>query len=433
MSKPTVPTHSWDLSIKEALELQRRLGPYVVTEGVVADSGIRIVAGCDLAFHKPTEEAIGALVMLSFPELEVLETVTAVEPVRFPYVPGLLSFREGPVLLKLFELAKHKPDLILFDGHGQAHPRSFGVASHIGLLLNIPSIGVAKSRLCGYSQGEPSDAKGSVVDLFNLDKLVVGRILRTRAHVSPVYVSVGHGLNLDEACRLTLACTRQHRLPEPTRLADKLAAEAKKNHLHPLRQPKLVVDTQESNPMPNEESTTPCPLPNELTREEAARRLSAMNLPNVEDWLLQHEEARELTFKGDPAVCSGMELFSLILKEECDRLYNQANVAYMQIRAAGEDEPDFITAIDTFPSAVEQAFSLAPQFSAKHLELLRQYKEERYQTFCRELGVGTQRELAERIECLAFWEDNADMLSRFRKTLFGVVREQLEKKLAEEP
>ncbi len=430
MSSPKTLSHPWDLSIKEALDVQRRLSSHVLTEGHLPDEAIHYVAGCDLAFHKPTDEAIGALVILSYPDLVIQERVTTIEPIQFPYVPGLLSFREGPVLLNLFKKATIKPDLILFDGHGQAHPRSFGVASHVGLLLGIPSIGVAKSRLCGFTQGDPGEAKGAMVDLFNLDKDVVGRVMRTRSHVSPVYISVGHGLSLDESCRLALACTKVHRLPEPTRLADKLAAEIKKKHLLALKQ-KTNHAVPERSAMPNNLTDTPCPLPSELSRDEAAKRLEAMKLPNVEDWLSQREEARELTFKGDPAVCSGEELFSLILKEECDRLYNQANVAYQQIHAANEEDVDFITAIDTFPSAVEQAFSLAPQFSGKHLELLKQYKEERYKAFCQDLGLGTKRELSERIECLAFWEDNADMLSQFRKTLFSVVREQLEKALNE--
>lgn len=223
------PSHSWDLASDEAFALQRRMALAVVESG---DPGpISLVAGCDIAFHRPENLAVAALVLLSFPDLEVVETKSHIAAVSFPYVPGLLSFREGPVLMELFQKCERSPDLIVFDGQGRAHPRGLGIASHMGLLLGIPSIGAAKSRLYGQPAGELGTEKGDVVDLLARDGCVIGRLVRTRKNVRPLYVSIGSGLSLDAACRLTLACTTRYRLPEPTRLADLAAAQAKRDLL----------------------------------------------------------------------------------------------------------------------------------------------------------------------------------------------------------
>jgi hypothetical protein len=150
--------------------------------------------------------------------------------------------------------------------------------------------------------------------------------------------------------------------------------------------------------------------------------------PYAEKWVLQKIKAGELTFAGDPPEVSGEAVWRQLLKDECDKLYNQAWSAYEHLKEAQEsDDPDsaFMIAIDDFPSAVEQAWSLAPEFAGEHLELLRKYRVERYQDFLRALGVGTDREDAERAECLAFWEDNAEIMTEFRKKLYRLVRAQL--------
>lgn len=218
--------HPWDLSVKEAFALQLRLASMVVEKGEL--ESLRRIAGCDLAFDKKNNLAIGALVVVSYPDLEIVERVTYTSPIVFPYVPGLLSFREGPVIMELFKKIREKPDLILFDGQGRAHPRGLGIASHLGLLLGIPSIGVAKSRLFGRAEKELSLEKGAMVDLLAPDGRVLGRMVRTRAMIKPVYVSVGHGVSLDEACRVVLSLAPRFRIPIPTREADRLAAYAKK-------------------------------------------------------------------------------------------------------------------------------------------------------------------------------------------------------------
>lgn len=217
--------HEWTLSPKEAVVLQKRLARQVLTSG--CPDKVRLVAGCDLAFEKKRNRAIAAMVVLTYPELDVVEEVTHIAPVSFPYIPGLLSFREGPAIMELFSRMKNRVDLVMFDGQGLAHPRGLGIASHLGLLLEIPSIGVGKSRLFGHAASDPALEKGAMIDLYSPDGGVVGRVVRTRSRVSPVYVSVGHGLDLDSACKWVLSCTGGYRIPEPTRQAHLLAARTK--------------------------------------------------------------------------------------------------------------------------------------------------------------------------------------------------------------
>jgi deoxyribonuclease V len=221
--------HTWDLSPTEAMALQRELASRVVTHGDPKDADVRLIAGSDVAFDKPNGRGVGAVVVLAYPTLDVVEQVVVEEPVRFPYVPGLLSFRETPVLLAAFELLSRAPDLLMVDGHGRAHPRRFGYASHLGLLLGIPTIGVAKSRLVG-EQGTVAGPRGSRADLVD-DGEVIGSLLRTRQGVRSIYVSVGSNIGLAAAERWVLACARGFRLPEPTRLADRLAGVAKRRML----------------------------------------------------------------------------------------------------------------------------------------------------------------------------------------------------------
>jgi len=222
--------HTWDVNIAEAMEIQRALAGLVQRSGRLENP--RFVAGCDAAFTDGGACIVGALVLLSFPELEVLERRTLKEDVRMPYVPGLLSFREAPTLERLLLSLPQKPDFIMFDGHGYSHPRRLGLACHLGVRLGIPSVGVAKSILTGRIENEAGMVRGSrswLIDARSGERLAA--VLRTRDGVRPLYVSVGHMLDIEEAVRLVLECGRGRRLPEPTRLADALAAEAKRADL----------------------------------------------------------------------------------------------------------------------------------------------------------------------------------------------------------
>jgi deoxyribonuclease V len=207
--------HRWDLSPKEAIAVQRELASLVVCQG--SPGRVRRVAGVDCSVDRVEKRGTGAVVVLSYPELEVIETAVAEAPLTFPYVPGLLSFRETPVLREAFRKIAGPIDLLLVDGQGYAHPRRFGSACHLGLLLDVPAIGCAKSRLLG-EHAEPGRAAGSRSDLIDKGE-VIGSVLRTRAAVKPLFVSSGHRIGLAEAEAWVLRCCRGYRLPEPTRLA----------------------------------------------------------------------------------------------------------------------------------------------------------------------------------------------------------------------
>ncbi len=206
----------WDVTPKEAVQVQARMRNRARTEDDFGD--IRLVAGVDVAIGRGWKEGRCGIVVLSFPELEIIEARTHAAPVRFPYVPGLLAFREVPIFLATYKLLEHEPDLIMFDGQGYAHPRRFGLACHGGVVLDKPSIGCAKSRLIGdYS--EPAPEAGSTSPLIAPEGDQIGIVLRTRNDVKPMFISPGHRVSFDSAARLALACTRGHRVPEPTRLA----------------------------------------------------------------------------------------------------------------------------------------------------------------------------------------------------------------------
>ncbi|WP_376693832.1 deoxyribonuclease V [Wenzhouxiangella sp. EGI_FJ10409] len=183
----------------------------------------RLVAGVDAAFPDRGRSTRAAVVVMRYPQLEVIETVTHERPTALPYIPGLLSFRELPAIFGALEQLSHSPDLVLCDGQGRAHPRRFGIACHLGVTTGLATIGVGKSRLCGQHE-DPGSDKGSVVDLVDGDK-VIGRVLRSRDRVRPLYISVGHRVSLDTAVELVLACTPRYRLPEPIRHADRLAGQ----------------------------------------------------------------------------------------------------------------------------------------------------------------------------------------------------------------
>lgn len=207
----------WPEKPADAIALQRELAPRVEREpglGTVATVG-----GVDASYRRGAARA--AVVTLSYPGLEPLEGATARRPVDSPYVPGLLSFREGPAVLEALEKLRRQPDLLIFDAQGLAHPRRFGLASHVGVVADIPSIGCAKSRLCG-EHDEPGEEKGSVADLVDAGE-VIGAVVRTRTRVNPVFVSIGHRVDLETAIAYVLGCCKGYRSPEPVRWADRVA------------------------------------------------------------------------------------------------------------------------------------------------------------------------------------------------------------------
>ncbi len=212
-------SHSWDLSIAEAKALQVQLAAKVITATTFDPARLRTVAGVDAAFQATT--ATAAAVVLSYPDLEVLDCSRAEVPLTFPYVPGLLAFREGPALLGALERLAVWPDLLIVDAHGLAHPRRFGLACYMGVVLDMPAIGCAKSRLVGTHE-EPGDRPGEWAPLTD-DGETLGAVLRSGKGFKPVYVSIGHRVDLPTAIDLVMRCTRGRRLPETTRYAHKLA------------------------------------------------------------------------------------------------------------------------------------------------------------------------------------------------------------------
>jgi len=217
--------HRWDVSPKEAAQIQQGLRHRLVLRD--EPGPVRLVAGADIALDPREKLGFGGVVVFTFPGLEEVERQTSVCPLRFPYVPGLLAFREAPVLLEAFARVRSEPDLLVFDAHGYAHPRRLGLASHLGLVFDKPSIGCAKSELVGDYE-EPSPQAGSWSPLVHQGE-VVGAALRTRERVNPVFVSCGHRVSLEAAVRLMLGCSEGYRVPKPTREADKLAAWLKRN------------------------------------------------------------------------------------------------------------------------------------------------------------------------------------------------------------
>lgn len=210
----------WDLTPKEAIALQRELQPRVVTEDRLGP--VRLVAGIDVGFEENGRVTRAAIAVLSFPELELVAKAIARRPTTFPYVPGLLSFREAPAVLQAFGKLGVKPDLILYDGQGLAHPRRFGIACHLGLLTDIPSIGVAKSRLVG-TFAEVGAERGAWSLLTHREE-AIGAALRTRVNTNPLFISVGHRVSLETAITYALRCCSRFRLPETTRWAHRLAS-----------------------------------------------------------------------------------------------------------------------------------------------------------------------------------------------------------------
>jgi deoxyribonuclease V len=215
-----VKSHSWNLSPSEAIALQRQLATQVITEDRLGK--VQAVAGIDVGFEDQGKITRAAVVVLRLDDLSLIEQVIARQPTCLPYIPGLLSFRECPAILAALEKLTVLPDLLLCDGQGIAHPRRFGIACHLGVLTDLPSIGVGKSRLVG-KHGPVPDARGDWTPLVDRRE-TVGAVLRTRTGVSPLFVSPGHRISLPTAIDYVMACTTRYRLPETTRAADKLAS-----------------------------------------------------------------------------------------------------------------------------------------------------------------------------------------------------------------
>jgi len=212
--------HRWDLTPKEAIALQSRLAGKLVLRD---DFGpLHRVAGVDVGFEDGGATTRAAVAVLGFPSLQLETSAIARLPTRFPYVPGLLSFREIPAVLAAMKRLRVKPDLLLCDGQGIAHPRRFGIASHLGLLLDIPAIGVAKTRLTG-AHGDAPDERGAWTPLKD-GKDIIGAVLRSRQGVKPLYISPGHRIGLASALACVMACVTRYRLPETTRWAHRLAS-----------------------------------------------------------------------------------------------------------------------------------------------------------------------------------------------------------------
>lgn len=218
--------HPWTLTPKEAVALQRRLVGRVITRNRTGT--VRLVAGTDVAIRKESSCGFAGVVVMRFPELEIVETASVAAPLSFPYIPGLLAFREIPLLLQAFARLKRAPDLVLVDGQGLAHPRRFGIACHLGLLLDTPTIGCAKSRLFGHHRPPPL-RRGGAAKLYDNDNHVIGAVVRTKDRTNPIYVSIGHKVDLPAAIRYALACGRGYRVPEPTRQADLYVGRLRRN------------------------------------------------------------------------------------------------------------------------------------------------------------------------------------------------------------
>ena len=214
-------SHDWDLSVDEARELQASLAERVVREPTFELADVQTVAGVDVSF--PGDVARAAVVVLDLSDLKPVAYACAEVPVSYPYVPGLLTFREGPSVLAALKELETWPDLFIFDAHGVAHPRRLGLAAHMGVILDWPSIGCAKSRLVGEHE-EPGQDRGHWVPLLDEGE-TIGAVVRTRTKVKPVYVSIGQRVDLATAIDFVLRCTTRYRLPETTRYADRVAAK----------------------------------------------------------------------------------------------------------------------------------------------------------------------------------------------------------------
>ncbi|MBI5653125.1 MAG: deoxyribonuclease V [Chloroflexi bacterium] len=217
-------THRWDVTPQEAMAIQRELATRVIERG--ATEHTRLVAGIDVGLEgADNQSARAAIVVLNLPDLAPVDFAIARLPVAFPYIPGLLAFREIPVVLRALEQLATTPDVLIVDGQGRAHPRRLGIASHLGVLLDLPTIGCAKSILCGAVKS-PANKRGAWSPLVDRGE-TIGAALRTRVGVTPVYISIGHRVSLENARDLVLRCCKNYRLPETTRWAHRVAGGGK--------------------------------------------------------------------------------------------------------------------------------------------------------------------------------------------------------------
>ena len=225
MKRHDLMAYNWPDDLEQAREIQARLRHQVICENDL--DTVNFVAGIDVGFENNGKTTRAAVAVLNFPELTLHEKIVNRTPTCFPYIPGYLSFRELPGVMDALLQLKTTPDLILCDGQGIAHPRHFGIACHLGILTGIPTIGVAKSRLYG-AYNEPGANKGEWSRLIDTSHAgnneVIGAVLRTRNNVKPLFISIGHRVDLETAIDYTLKCTTRYRLPETTRWAHKLAS-----------------------------------------------------------------------------------------------------------------------------------------------------------------------------------------------------------------
>lgn len=214
------PRHEWALTAEAAIPIQQELRQEVITADQFG--AVQFVAGIDVGFEDEGKVTRAAVAVLSYPELKLCESAIARRPTTFPYIPGFLSFREVPAVLDALEQLQTIPDLLLCDGQGLAHPRRFGIACHVGVLTNLPAIGVAKSRLVGTHTEVPNH-RGQWVPLLHKGE-TIGAVLRTRIGTNPLYISSGHRISLETSIAYVMGCTTKYRLPETTRYAHKLAS-----------------------------------------------------------------------------------------------------------------------------------------------------------------------------------------------------------------
>ena len=232
----TKDLHSWNMPYSQAAELQKRLAGKV--RFIPLKKHPKLIAGIDCAFSKDGKKIIAAVVVLKLPDFTLVETASALRKVTFPYIPGLLSFREAPVCIAAVKKLKNESDIFIIDGQGIAHPRRLGLAAHLGLFFDKPTIGCAKSRLTGFFEDPPPE-KGAYSFLRDRERAksgasdgrratsdeVIGAVVRTRTNVKPLFVSVGNKCLLKDAIKITLHCATKYRLPEPTRLAHQLVGK----------------------------------------------------------------------------------------------------------------------------------------------------------------------------------------------------------------
>lgn len=209
--------HDWNVSYEKAVQIQLNLKEQLILQDEGDLRSINMIAGADISYSRGDDLFFAAVVVLKFPSMEIIETTSCTERVAFPYIPGLLTFREGPALTKAFEQLKNSPDVVIFDGHGIAHPRGIGLASHMGLLLDVPTIGCAKKRLTGLYDAPGSDTGDH--SFLTREGCTIGAVVRTKKNVKPVFVSQGHKISLQRAIDIVLSTCTGYRLAEPVRRA----------------------------------------------------------------------------------------------------------------------------------------------------------------------------------------------------------------------